>query len=624
MSLDRDLMAAALTAYDLGGELGRGGWGIVLEGRHKQLQREVAIKQLPRAFAADPAVRARFVSEARLLASLDHPHIVPVYDFVELDGLCVLVMEKLAGGTVWSRFTGEGVSMDTACAVALATCAAMQCAHANGILHRDIKPENLLFSDTEVLKVADFGIAKVVGGHQTLATKAGEVLGTPAYMAPEQAQAKELTPATDVYATGMMLYELLSGRLPFPEDADALTTLYRHAFEAPVPLPDIAPRVPPDVAAVVMRAIATAPGDRFESAEAFGVALAEAATAAWDPGWLGRGETPVMGASRIVAATERASSPPAREPNRVGGPPAPSTVKGSDPVPPTAPPAPRPPAPPTERTRPSVAVRPPARPLEEMDAADLVPVSQVLKRPPRPFPLLVCALVLLALALAVAFAGLGSPDYEEGSGTPLTVNGAPAGAEPIELDLAEPVTVAGTLPAGAPPDAGIALELSALGIPLGSASATAVSADDGSFTAELDATGARYLVAGRATAEVVVRNGSETVDRRSFPVTSEQPPLLTVPGIAGITLALFVFAYAESLLRSRRRGRKAFSAPAGMLVIGALAGAAAVLAAWVAGGDEPVAATVVACGALGATAGVVASAAATRSGKRRRSVTKGA
>ena len=303
-----------------------------------------------------------------------------------------------------------------------------------------------------------------------------------------------------------------------------------------------------------------------------------------------------MGASRIVAATERASSPLVGAPGSAERPPAPSTVKASSPAPATeagaTPPAPpteaaRQPAPPTERTRSSVAVRPPARALDDIDAAELVPVHQVVKRPPRPIPLQLVALLLLALALVVAAAGLGGPDYVEGSGSSLTVNGAVVGDGAVELDLAEPVTVAGTLPAGAAPDAGVALELSALGIPLGSASTTAQASDGGSFTATLDATGSRYLVAGRATAEVIVRNGNETVDRRTFPVTSTQSPLLTAPGLAGIVLVLFVFGYAESLLRSRRRGRKAISATAGMLVIGALAGAAAVVAAWLAGGDEP-------------------------------------
>jgi hypothetical protein len=622
MSLDRDLVVAALDAYDLGGEIGRGGWGIVLEGRHKQLQREVAIKQLPRAFAADPAVRGRFVAEARLLASLDHPHIVPVFDFVERDGLCVLVMEKLDGGTVWSRFTGEGLSMDTACAVALATCAAMQCAHGHGILHRDIKPENLLFTEAEVLKVTDFGIAKVVGGSETLATKAGEVLGTPAYMAPEQAQGKELTPATDVYATGVMLYELLSGRLPFPEDADALTTLYRHAFEAPAPLSDVAPRVPQGVADVVMQAIATNPVDRFASAELFGVALAEAATSAWGAGWLGRGDTPVMGASKIVAATERASGPVVSEvpPASASRPPsvepAPATVE-AEPVP-AIEPAPKPPAPPTERTRPSVAVHRKAPPLEEIDAEQLVAVKEVLVRPARPILFVLGALALLVLAFAFAVVGLGSADHEPGSGSALTVDGGSVGTEPIELDLAKPVTVAGALPPGSPPGPTVALELSAMGIPLDSASTTAEPLEDGSFSVTLDLARARYLVAGRVTATILVRDGSDTVDRRSFPVTSVQSPLLTLPAIAGIALVLFVFAYAESLLRSRRRGRKVVAAPVGMVLIGALAGVAAAVAAWLTGADEPGMMTVVTCAVLGAGAGLAATVAASRSAKRRR------
>jgi serine/threonine-protein kinase len=625
MTLDRALVVAALPAYDIGNEIGRGGWGIVLEARHKQLQRVVAIKQLPRAFAADDTVRGRFIAEAQLLASLDHPHIVPVYDFVEHDGLCLIVMEKLVGGTVWSRFTGEGMSMNAACAVTLATCAAMQCAHTQGILHRDIKPENLLFTEGEVLKVTDFGIAKVVGGQDTLATKAGEVLGTPAYMAPEQARAQELTPATDVYATGVMLYELLAGQLPFPEDADALTTLYRHAFDAPAPLSDAAPRVPPEIAAVVMQAIATDPADRFSSAEAFGVALAEAATAAWGPGWLGQGDTPVMGASRIVAATERASSPARAEWAAAGDhQPAPSAVQPSSATPPRESPAPpteaspaAAKAPPTERTRPSVAVHRHARPLDEIDAAELVPVSQVLQRPRRPVRLALCAVALLALAFAVALVGVGSPTYAPGSGSTLTLNGVPVGEQAVELDLARPVTVAGTSAPGSQPGPRVTLELSALGIPLGSASATAPPTASGSFTVEVDASGARYLVPGQVTGRVVVGEGDDA-DRREFPVRSKQSPLLTVPGIAGIALVLFLGAYAESLLRSRRRGRKAVAAPAGLAVIGVLAGAAAVATAWLTGSDEPVMGTLVICGALGAAAGIVASIAAAQSAQRRR------
>src|SRR5438309_6201195 len=152
MALDQELIEAALPLYEVHGELGRGAWGVVLAARHRQLGRDVAIKQLPRSFAADPAVRSRFVAEARLLASLDHPHIVPIYDFVEHEGLCLLVMERLTGGTVWNRARTGGFTLESSCAVIVATCAALHYAHAHGVLHRDVKPENMMFSAKGVLK----------------------------------------------------------------------------------------------------------------------------------------------------------------------------------------------------------------------------------------------------------------------------------------------------------------------------------------------------------------------------------------------------------------------------------------------------------------------------------------
>src|SRR5437868_13472097 len=125
MALDQELIEAALPLYEVHGELGRGAWGVVLAARHRQLGRDVAIKQLPRAFGADPAVRSRFVAEARLLAALEHSHIVPIYDFVEHEGLCLLVMERLTGGTVWSRAQGSAFGPQTACAVILAACSGL-------------------------------------------------------------------------------------------------------------------------------------------------------------------------------------------------------------------------------------------------------------------------------------------------------------------------------------------------------------------------------------------------------------------------------------------------------------------------------------------------------------------
>ena len=312
MSEDRDIIVEALSAYELGDELGRGAWGVVIAGRHRELGREVAIKQLPPTFGADPDVKKRFRSEAKLLASLDHPHIVPVYDFVEHEGVCLLVMERLTGGTVGSRFHEEGFSQPDACAVVLATSAGLHHAHQMGVLHRDVKPENLMFSQQGVLKVTDFGIAKVMGGGTTMATRTGGVLGTPAYIAPEQAEGGELSPATDVYAVGNVLYELLSGSRPFPESGDPVVALFHRVYMEPVPLLETAPDVPPLLAEVVGRAIERDPDARFADAEQFGSALADAVNTTWGPDW--RNETTIVlrGVDNMLPTEEARPGTPGR------------------------------------------------------------------------------------------------------------------------------------------------------------------------------------------------------------------------------------------------------------------------------------------------------------------------
>jgi serine/threonine protein kinase len=310
MSFDRELLSNALPAYDIGEELGQGGMGVVVSGQHRQLDRRVAIKQLPVAFAADPEVRRRFLSEARLLASLDHPHVVPVYDFVDRDDICLLVMEFLPGGTLRSRVTAAGgFTAPHAVAVSLACLSGLSAAHRRGVLHRDVKPENMLFTASEVLKVADFGIAKVLGGPGTVVTRRGDVIGTPAYIAPEQVRGEALSPATDVYAVATMLYELLAGVLPFPGVEEDMALLFKHAYEKPVPLGDVAPDVPPAVAAVVMRGLATESADRFATAESFGTALAEAGTQAWGEGWMSAEQVPIMDAGPIISVAGYPSGP---------------------------------------------------------------------------------------------------------------------------------------------------------------------------------------------------------------------------------------------------------------------------------------------------------------------------
>lgn len=306
MALDRDVVAEALPAYEVGDELGRGAYGIVLSGTHKQLHRSVAIKQLPRAFGFDPDVRKRFLSEARVLASMDHPHIVPIFDFVERDGVCVLVMEHLAGGTLLSRME-EGIDDRFAVAAAIAAASGLEYAHSLGVLHRDIKPENLMFSGAGVLKVTDFGIAKVLRGNASMATRAGYTLGTPAYMAPEQAQAQELTAATDVYALGTVLFEMLAGDLPYPPASDPVVALYQHVHEEPRSITEVAPHVPGLLGEVIDQAIARDLSVRYSSAEAFGRALRHAASTAWGAEWTTAAGMPV----REVASVPRPSEEPA-------------------------------------------------------------------------------------------------------------------------------------------------------------------------------------------------------------------------------------------------------------------------------------------------------------------------
>ncbi len=249
MIVDRARVAAALPGYEMGDQIGAGAFGLVLAGWHRGLQRDVAIKVL--AAGGHARLAAGFAAEARILAGLDHPHIVRVYDYVEADELRLIVMEMLAGGTLTRR--QAGMSQQGACAVGLAVAGALSCAHSRSVLHRDIKPDNVLFDTTGLLKVADFGIAKLAGG---VTATANTVIGTPLFMAPEQIAGSRLGPATDLYALGVMLYLLLAGTAPFDPPAQAP---WRHHLDRGIRPPA---GVPAPVAEVVLGALAEVPADR--------------------------------------------------------------------------------------------------------------------------------------------------------------------------------------------------------------------------------------------------------------------------------------------------------------------------------------------------------------------------
>jgi serine/threonine protein kinase len=300
---ERELLTEVLPGYELAEEIGRGGWGVVFEAEHRTLGRRVAIKYLPAAFSSDPDARSRFRSEARVVASLDHPHIVPLYDFVEEGDTCVFVMELMPGGTLWDRFEGGDLTPEAACNVTLALLGALYHAHQRGVLHRDVKPENVLFNQEGMPKLADFGIAKVLGDGAGTRTATGMIMGTPAYMAPEQGSGEPVSPATDVYAIGAMLYELLSGRLPFESTGNALAQLYRHVHEAPTPLQEIAPQIPDGVAAAVMKALEKKPEDRFSDAATFAGELNAQATGAFGDDWSSRTDIPVLATRAVLGTT---------------------------------------------------------------------------------------------------------------------------------------------------------------------------------------------------------------------------------------------------------------------------------------------------------------------------------
>jgi serine/threonine-protein kinase len=607
---DLEKVAHALPAYDIGTELGRGAMGVVIAGEHRQLGRPVAIKQLPLGFGQDPTVKVRFVQEARLLASLDHPHIVPVFDFVDQDGLCLLVMEMLTGGTVWSRFTTTGLTNAEACGIVMATASALQAAHSRGILHRDIKPENLMFSAAGALKVTDFGIAAVVGGDQTLANEQGEVIGTPAYMAPEQALGQALSPATDVFAAGVLLYELLTGQLPYSADGGPVETLQRHAYDDPIPINEVAPTLPAPLAAVVMKALARRPEDRYQTAEEFGVALAEAATNSWKPGWLnpntGRltfGTDPLGAAAQRGTMAPSASSgnatlaPGGLAPPQAAAPtPTPTVVVGSA----------------GGEGRRGAELDSEARPDQFVNAGRVAAG----KKPLVPYLIGLAAILLAALAL-VAW-----PEKELPSGQPpagMQINGAALTDEPPKLDLQKPLVV--ELPAAAAPNAGNQMKatLKLLGRSVFNADAPVVASPTGGVQMSFDFSAARFVAAGPTDLEVRLADAPSNAEPIAQARIRTDKPLLTAPVIGGILLALYAVFTLEATNRTlARRKKRSIGSLIGAGILGVLLAASFAVLVWGLMGRVPQAAGVVVAMVLGAIGGVGIAIGGVRRGRRRR------
>ena len=291
---ERAELAAVLPAFEIDVVLSRGALSSVYAATHRRSGREVAIKVLSGRLVRDPYTRDRFATEARILESLDHQHIVRVHGYVE-DDVCALVMERLKGGRLADRLSAsDAPSLAQSCAWALAALYGLDHAHRRGILHRDVKPENLLFSEPGLLKVTDFGLARIIGTGGVPFTRTVGGFGTPAYMAPEQVSraAGRLSPATDVWALGAVLYEMLAGERPFA-DGEVGDVLLKRMTMDPPPLAAVAPGVPNELAEVVMCALARAPSARYPSAGEFAAALELAVDAALAPGAIAQTRIPI-------------------------------------------------------------------------------------------------------------------------------------------------------------------------------------------------------------------------------------------------------------------------------------------------------------------------------------------
>ena len=273
--MDDALINMHLGQYHIIELIRHGGMSTVYKAYQDSLDRYVAVKVLPQ--DRDPEFAARFKREARALAQLQHPNILPIYDYNEQNGILYLVMQYVDDGRTLGDLLGSRLAPAAALRLTVRLLDALEYAHSRGIIHRDIKPSNVLMPDPNWPMLADFGIVRLLNDTQQRLTIGNQIIGTAAYMAPEQATGKPVDARTDLYATGVLLYEMLTGRVPFDADTP-MGMLAKHAYEAPPPPRSLNPELSPEAEAVLLRALMKDSAARYQSAREMADALQHLAT----------------------------------------------------------------------------------------------------------------------------------------------------------------------------------------------------------------------------------------------------------------------------------------------------------------------------------------------------------
>lgn len=269
---EHSMVGRRLDQYWIQEHLGSGGMAMVFKALDTRLERLVAIKVLAPVMSNDTSIRQRFSQEAKSASALNHPNIATIYQIGEAFGLPYIAMEYIDGGTLHQWAAREKPEIVRVLSIAKEVALAMAAAHRQNIIHRDIKPDNIMLTAEGIPKVTDFGLARQLGKNVNRLTKTGATMGTLRYMSPEQAAGLELDQRSDIFSFGVVLYELLCGRLPFSGDTE-IAYLYAIINEQPAALPETEPSWPPGLPATMRKLLAKSPKDRFETFDIFVDAL---------------------------------------------------------------------------------------------------------------------------------------------------------------------------------------------------------------------------------------------------------------------------------------------------------------------------------------------------------------